>query len=69
MAAPNEALDDIIDETSLRNNEELVDALNLLVNGTMSYLTVEPRDLRDAIEECYSESPNEVLSWIDGRPH
>lgn len=43
------------------------DAVNLVVNAAVYYLeNPDKRNLEQAIEEHYSDSPDEVLDWITG---
>jgi hypothetical protein len=62
--AANLAADDILDAVQA-GDAGLRDALNLLVNATLSYLTGEADDLTDVVAINYGEAAyDEVLSWI-----
>lgn len=63
-AAMNRAADEILDATNA-GDTGLRDAVNLLVNASLSYLTGEAETLADVAAVNYSEdSIEEILGWI-----
>jgi hypothetical protein len=63
--AANDAADDILDAVEA-GDAGLRDALNLLVNATLGYLTGDAEDLTDLVAINYDEATyDEVLSWIE----
>lgn len=62
-AALNSAADDILEATEAED-EGLRDALNLLVNAALSYLTGEAADLEGVAEKNYDADLSSILSWI-----
>lgn len=62
-AALNSACDDVLDAIDAED-EGTRDALNLLVNVAMQYLTGQSDNVQQAIDNTYDEDPAEVLEWI-----
>lgn len=62
--ALNHAADDILDAVDAPDSG-LRDAMNLIVNATVAYLTGQARDLQDVVASCYDAPYAEVLSWIE----
>lgn len=63
LAAVNRAADDILEAIDA-GDEGVRDALNLMVNATMAYLTGEADDLKKVVETGYSADLDTVLGWI-----
>jgi hypothetical protein len=63
-AEVNRAADDILEAVNA-SDVGLRDAINLLVNAALAYLTGQAQDLRGVVEENYDASYAEVLSWIE----
>ncbi len=63
QSAANQAADDILD-TLDADDAGLRDALNLVVNATLGYLTGQAQDLVEVVELGYDATYDEVLSWI-----
>jgi len=61
--AANQAADDILDAVDA-DDTGVRDALNLLVNATLGYLTGQARDLAEVVAQGYEATYDEVLSWI-----
>lgn len=61
--ALNSACDDVLSAIDA-DDEGVRDALNLLVNVTLEYLTGRSDNVRQAITNTYDEDPSEVLDWI-----
>ncbi len=62
--ALNEAADDILDAVDA-GDDGLRDAINLMVNATIAYLTGQANDLREVVAHNYGDSYDEVLGWIE----
>jgi hypothetical protein len=62
--AVNHAADDILDVVEA-GDEGLRDAMNLMVNATVAYLTGEAQNLQDVVEQDYDADYPTVLSWIE----
>ena len=62
--AVNHAADDIL-EAVVAGDEGLRDAMNLIVNATLGYLTGEAQNLQDVVEQGYDADSPTVLSWIE----
>jgi hypothetical protein len=67
-AALNRACDDIIEAAELPDMGAR-DALNLLVNAAVTYLTGGASDLSEVVDACYDTDTTlaHVLAWIDGQ--
>lgn len=64
LAAINQACDDIANATELPESG-IIDALNLLVNATASYLDGSAKDLEEVAAANYdAASLEEILDWI-----
>jgi len=63
-AALNRAADDILAAVHA-GDEGLRDAMNLIVNAAMAYLTGQARNLRQVVEQGYEADYAQVLSWIE----
>ena len=61
--AANQAADDILDAVHA-DDTGLRDAMNLVVNATLGYLTGQAKDLAEVVEQGYEATYDEVLSWI-----
>ena len=61
--AANQAGDDILDAVHA-GDTGLRDAMNLVVNATLGYLTGQAQDLAEVVEQGYEATYDEVLSWI-----
>ena len=62
-AALNKAADDILEAVDA-DDEGLRDALNLVVNATMDYLTGDADTLEKVAEINYDADLFEILGWI-----
>lgn len=62
-AALNKAADDILEAVDA-DDEGLRDALNLVVNATMDYLTGDAETLEKVAEINYDADLFEILGWI-----
>lgn len=63
-SALNGAADDILDAVDA-GDDGLRDAINLIVNATIAYLTGQADDLQEVVAHNYDDSYDEVLSWIE----
>lgn len=61
--AINRASDDINDAADLPDSG-VIDALNLLVNATLAYLTGDASDLETVAEKNYEADLSSILGWI-----
>lgn len=62
--ALNQAADDILDAVEA-GDEGLRDALNLMVNAVMEYLTGRASSLAEVVDSNYEADYRTVLSWIE----
>lgn len=62
--AVNHAAGDILEAVEA-GDEGLRDAMNLIVNATLGYLTGEAQNLQDVVEQGYDADYPTVLSWIE----
>jgi hypothetical protein len=62
--AVNHAADDILEAVEA-GDEGLRDAMNLIVNATLGYLTGAAQNLQDVVEQGYDADYPTVLSWIE----
>jgi hypothetical protein len=64
LAALNRAADDVLEATN-EGPDGLRDAINLVVNAAVSYLTGDAADLAQAVDVNYDEADlKTVLGWI-----
>jgi hypothetical protein len=61
--ATNHAVDDILNAACV-GDTWLRDAINLMVNTTLSYLSGDADNLAQAINATYDEDPDTVLGWV-----
>src|SRR4051794_17396419 len=61
--AVNRAADDILDAVEA-SDTGLRDAMNLVINATLAYLTGQAQDLPGVVQQDYEAAYPEVLSWI-----
>jgi len=62
--ALNNAADDILEAVDA-GDDDLRDALNLIVNATVAYLTGRAQNLQEVVEQGYDAGYEEVLGWIE----
>ena len=62
--AVNHAADDILD-TVEAGDDGLRDAMNLIVNATLAYLTGQAQNLQHVVEQGYEADYPTVLRWIE----
>lgn len=65
-AALNSAADDVLGAVSDHDDEQISDAVNLMVNAAQHYLTHD-HDLDAAIEANYGDDPATVRRRISGQ--
>lgn len=63
QTAANQAAEDILAAVEGGSSGKR-DALNLLVNATLSYVTRDAHDLTEAVDQNYDATFEQVLSWI-----
>lgn len=61
--ALNKAADDVL-EAACAGDEGLRDAVNLVVNATMCYLSGDAANLEMVAAQNYSEDLDTILGWI-----
>jgi hypothetical protein len=62
--AVNRAADDILDAVDA-GDEGLRDAVNLMVNATVAYLTGQAQNLTEVVRQGYDADYQTVLTWIE----
>jgi len=62
--AVNHAADDILDAVDA-GDEGLRDAMNLMVNATVAYVTGQAQNLAEVVQQGYDADYPTVLSWIE----
>lgn len=62
--AVNRAADDILDAVDA-GDEGLRDAMNLIVNATVAYLTGQAQNLEEVVQQGYDADYPTVLTWIE----
>jgi hypothetical protein len=62
--AVNRAANDILDAVDA-GDEGLRDAMNLIVNATVAYLTGQAQNLEEVVQQGYEADYPTVLSWIE----
>ena len=62
--ALNNAADDILNAVDA-GEQGLRDALNLIVNAAVAYLTGRAQNLQQVVEQGYDAGYEEVLGWIE----
>lgn len=60
----NNAADAVLDETG-RDDERIVDIVNLVVNAGLHFAQHPDDTLFEAIEANYDDAPSLVLSWVE----
>lgn len=67
-AALQRAASDVINlaDDDVHDGEQVIDAVNLVVNAALHYLDHADATLNDVIAANYSDSAEEVRSWIQG---